>query len=295
MARSTFGKDLELLQEVLATGRNAGMTKKLWTKLARNERLFERVVSFIQLDEPTTDLKVAQGIMRENFLGPKEVARYLHIQLSEEEQKRVKQVPFSQMTLFEHMDTHLLVLGVPHDKEGNPLTIYTLARIFHPEPAPESWGGKRDWETLSKEAFFAEETCQLRWYLIKKMGYNTLSREDRPYRTDPCTRQWLSYRDWVKFLEGKEERFGYIKKAVVYYYAMVLWHQVADEFLFYTEYDKIWTSSCHSGYDRNRDGSEQVVIRDDLLESPFHRYWWMQGRYEGYGGIYVAPARVPDK
>lgn len=296
MSRIVFGKDLDLLQEVLAVGRKVGMTKKLWAKLARNERLFRRTVSFIQLDEPTTDLKVARGIMRENFLGPGEIVKHLHVKLSQEERKKIAQVPFSQITLFEHMDTHLLVLGIPHDKEGNLLTIYTLGRMFHPEPAPDSYWEKQAWETLSKEAFFTEETCELRWYLINKIGYNTLSHEDEPYRTDPCyARPVLSYRDWKNFLEGKEERFGSIEKAVVYYYAMVLWHQVTDEFLFRREYDKIWTSSYHSGTNLSQSENKEVVTRNNVLNSPFHRPWWVRGRSEDYAGIYVAPACKPDR
>lgn len=203
----------------------------------------------------------ARNIVGKNFLGAEEVAEHFGIRLSPEEQEKVRQIPFSERTLLECKDSHILLLGVARDDSGNPLTIARLRQMFprggqprfrsYPKPAAVS------------ESYASKETPQLRWYLIAK-GLVEESRS-KPY--------WQQ----EKLLAENQYR----ERAVVYVYMMFLMFKARGEYIFRT--DLVWSSCAGS------DGAPVAAGYFDR-EGLYVSDWWL--RPDVHFGI--APARKPD-
>lgn len=220
-----FGKELGFIHEGLITLRKAGMTHALWAKLTENEELATKFVAYIQRGgyDPTTSQKRAREIMGKNFLGVEEVAECFGIQLTQEELITVAEIPFTEATLQECKDSHILFLGVNHDKEGKPLTINRFREMLPSTGQPRFWS-YQSW--YDKEKFATKETPELKWYLIRK----TVTKESRS----------KNYTEQEKLLKENEER----ERAIVYVYGIFLMFKARNERLFETDY--VWCTDLGS-------------------------------------------------
>lgn len=134
-------------------------------------------------DEPTVSRDFASEIMGRNYFGPEEAVGYFGVSSLEGQLEPLSEVPFSEETLRECRDTHILVadLGLSildiHDKIGSELS-------------DEPW--------FCKESF-AEEYGQVRWILIRKAP------------VDDST-----WKDWTEqqFLLGEDEEVSSARMVV---------------------------------------------------------------------------------
>ena len=102
-----------------------------------------------------------RGIMGRNFLGIEEVVNFYGVTFSPDELKALERVPFSEATLKECKDTHVLVAGCP-------MTVLDVrARALATKPNTFYLPEKDAW--FAGQAF-ANEKVDLRWYLIKQSG-----------------------------------------------------------------------------------------------------------------------------
>ncbi len=203
----------------------------------------------------------AREIMGDNFLGVDAIQKAFGVRLTEQERPDIQRVPFSEKTLRECKDSHILFLGIARDPSRQPLTIQRLREMF---PA----GGQPRFRSYPKpgeirDAYATKDTPDLRWYLIARN-----LRQDS--RSKPYWQQ-------EQFLEPNEYR----ERAVVYVYMMFLVHKARGERLFPD--DLVWCKSTGSdgapvaaGYFR----SEGLYVSD----------WWLRPD-EHFG---MAPARKPD-
>jgi hypothetical protein len=260
-----FGKELGFIHEGLITLRKAGMTHALWAKLTESEELATKFVAYVQRGgyDPTTSQKRAREIMGKNFLGVEEVAECFGIQLTAEELAKVAEVPFTEATLEECKDTHILFLGVNHNKEGKPLTINRFREMFPSTGQSRFYSYEDAW--YDKEKFATKETPELRWYLIRK----TVTEESRS----------KNYQEQEKLLKENEER----ERAVVYVYGIFLMFKARNERLFETDY--AWCTDLDSdGY--------RVFVGDFGSEGLYVHYYW-DDYYARHLGL--APARKFEK
>ncbi|MBI2278675.1 MAG: hypothetical protein HYU81_01265 [Candidatus Brennerbacteria bacterium] len=105
-----FGKDEGVIHEAIVTGRKVGAGKKFWAALAHNERLFRKTVEFVARGgngEPTSQ-KIARLIMGPNFRSVEEVFAALNRKLTERDFNALTTIPYSEETLEECRETHLL-------------------------------------------------------------------------------------------------------------------------------------------------------------------------------------------
>jgi hypothetical protein len=221
-----FGKELGFIHEGLITLRKVGMNHQLWAKLTESEELATKVVAYIQRGgyDPTTSQKRARKIMGKNFLGVEEVVECFGIQLTQEELTKVAEIPFTEATLQECKDTHILFLGVNHDKEGKPLTINRFREMFPSTGQPRFYSYEDAW--YNKEKFATKETPELKWYLIRK----TVTEESRS----------KNYQEQEKLLKENEER----ERAIVYVYGIFLMFKARNERLFESDY--VWCTDLDS-------------------------------------------------
>jgi len=259
-----LGKELGFIHEVLITLRKAGMTHQLLAQLAESEELSRKVVAFIKRGgyEPTIGQKQARAIMGKNFLGVEEVAEYFGIILTQDELAKVAEIPFSEKTLEECKDTHILFLGVHHNKEGKPLTITSLREMFPATSQPRFYSYEDAW--YNKEKFATKETTELKWYLVRKV----ITEESRSE----------NFQEQEKLLKEQEYR----EKTVVYVYGMLLMFRATGERLF--ENDYVWCTDLDSdGYrvDVGYFGSYGLDVS----------YYWDDNYYHYLG---LAPARKFD-
>jgi len=205
--------------------------------------------------------KLAKTIMGKNFLGAEEVSKHLGVRLTDKELMRALSVPFSEATLRQCKDTHILFLGVDHDEKDTPLTIRRLRMMFPATGQPRF----RSYPKRSEphNSYADDETPQLRWYLIAR----SLREESRskPY--------WQQ----EQFLKENEYR----ERAVVYVYMMLLVYRARGEWLF--ERDLVCTKDVGS------DGAPVAAgYFDD--EGLYVSDWWVE-RDQHFG---LAPACEPD-
>ncbi len=214
-----LGKELGFIHEGLITLRNAGMTPVLWAQLTENKELAKKVVTCIKRGgyEPTTSQKQAREIMGKNFLGVEEVTEHFGIVLTKKERTKIAEIPFSEAMLQECKDTHILFLGVNHDKEGKPLTINRFKEMFPTDSQPKFYSYQESWYDDRKK-FATKETPELRWYLIKK----AILEESRS----------KTYNQQEKLLKENEYR----ERAVVYIYGILLMFEVTGERLLEDDY-----------------------------------------------------------
>jgi len=204
---------------------------------------------------------LASEIMGKNFLGVEEVRQSLGVQLTEEELEKVRDIPFSTRTLRECKDSHILFLGVGHDKEGRPLTISRLREMFPAGTQPRF----RSYPKLarSREGYATTETPCLRWHLVARR-----LREES--RSKPYWQQEESLRE-----------NEYRESAVVYVYMMLLMYKARGERLF--EKDLVWCKNV------GPDGSPVAAGYFDAV-GLYVSDWWV--RRDAHFGI--APARRLD-
>ncbi len=205
--------------------------------------------------------EVASKIMGKSFLGAKQAGEHLGIELTEEELAKVREVPFSERTLLQCKDSHILFLGVRRDRSGKALTIERLREMF---PA----GGQPRFRSYPKSSgtdrsYDSKETPQLRWYLIAKR-----LREES--RSKPYWQQ-------EQFLTEKEYR----ARAVVYVYMMLLMYKARGKLLF--KKDLVW---CNNTGCDGAPVAAGYFSREGLYVSD----WWLR-RDVHFG---MAPARKPD-
>jgi len=203
----------------------------------------------------------ARSIMGKSFLGVEEVGEGFGVQLSPEELEKVRDVPFSEGTLRECKDSHILFLGVERDKDGSPLTIQRLRDMFPTEGQPCFCSYPK--ATQPRDSYATTETPGLRWYLVARR-----LREES--RSKPYWQQEL-------FLRANEYR----ETAVVYVYMVFLMYRARRERLF--REDLVWCKNVGAdgapvaaGYF----GPEGLYVSD----------WWLR-RDLHFG---MAPARGPD-
>jgi hypothetical protein len=205
--------------------------------------------------------RYAEEIMGGNCLGVDAVQQAFGVRLTEQEQKKIERVPFSESTLRERRNSHILLLGIARDASGQPLTIQRLREMFPAGGQPRFRSYPRPGEI--RDAYATTETPDLRWYLIAR----NLRRDSRskPY--------WQQ----EQFLKANEYR----ERAVVYVYMMFLVYKARGERLFPD--DLVWCKSAGSdgapvaaGYFR----SEGLYVSD----------WWLRPD-EHFG---MAPARKAD-
>ncbi len=109
-----FGKDYGLIHEAVVTGRKAGAGKEFWAKLAHDSTLFENLVTFVRGAEfvETTHSR-ALAIMGSNFFGIAQAVQHLKVIPSPQELDDLSRIPFSERTLEESRDTHVLLAVFP--------------------------------------------------------------------------------------------------------------------------------------------------------------------------------------
>src|ERR1035437_6950820 len=115
--------------------------------------------------ERTTSLSVAREIMGLNFIGPNElalIAEKMSIQVPTD----ILCISFDQEELKVKHDDYLLILGVSHMQNGEPLKLESLRNCFgiNPEKS-EPCFYNQDW--YLKEDFINKQ-LDVNWYLIRK-------------------------------------------------------------------------------------------------------------------------------
>lgn len=110
-----FGKDYGLIHEAIVTGRKVGAGREFWTRLAHDEPLFDKVVSFVVRDgyEATTSQKLAREIMGKNFFGVEDAIKHFGVNPSKQQTAALAEVPFTEGVLESLKDTHILVAVFP--------------------------------------------------------------------------------------------------------------------------------------------------------------------------------------
>jgi len=121
--------------------------------------------TLLPIEEPTPT--TPRKIMGRNFLSIAEVEQHFGVTYSEEQLKSLAEIPFSEATLKECKDTHILVAGFPMTILDIRTKIYSkkMEICFVPRGVryrlSENGG-------YSAQAFAATEKVGLRWYLIRK-------------------------------------------------------------------------------------------------------------------------------
>lgn len=212
----SFHQAHEFLVRLEGVGLNTGVAQGI----IEDKRLARKIVAHIKSKIPGYDPSVSQArardIMRENFLGAKEVAEYFGIQLTQKELAKIAELPFSEETLQECKDTHILFLGTDHDSKGEPLTIKRFYQMFPKiflDPKKSRLGRESVAVAKGSEDFVNKETPELRWYLISKSILEGSKKDFQEQNT----------------LLKKQE---YRERAIVYIYMVFLLFKVTGERLF---------------------------------------------------------------
>jgi len=228
MEKSIVSRTLSIHQEheLLLRLEGVGLTKELAQRVIENEELATKIIELMKHGgyKPTLSQKRAREIMSYNFLGVEEVAEHFGIFLTKEELTKVADIPFREKTLQECKDTHILFLGVNHDKQGRLLTIVRLREIFSTEAKPIISLDEKFW--YEKKKFATQETLNLRWHLIRKSVLEESRRK--------------SFAQQEKLLKENEYR----ERAVVYIYGLALMFKARGERIF--QNDEVWCSDICS-------------------------------------------------
>lgn len=121
------------------------------------------------------DLISAKKIMRENIIGPDELREINGLDF--EIPSIIPEVPFNDEELIEKKDDYVLILGLSKLRNGTPVNIRNMIRIFGKNPAiSEPCFYNQDWYDNEDFIDFQLETG---WYLIKKEVYED-SRAKQP-------------------------------------------------------------------------------------------------------------------
>lgn len=118
----------------------------------------------------------AKGIMGKNFIGPEElekIAQDFKIKKPSKINLALPKIKYSQDFLMRVKDDYILILGIPYDWQGKPLTINQMRESLGINPkTSEPCFYNQDW--YLKENFASKRTLDFKWYLIsKKIKANT--------------------------------------------------------------------------------------------------------------------------
>lgn len=188
----------------------------------------------------------AREIMGKYFLGIENAVAYLYgAKVSEDEAKSLAVIPFSEATLEECKNTHLLVAGFP----------MTILDISAAAPRGTFYSNENAW--YNAEAFAAKEKVGLRWYLIRK--------EIAPNSTS------ITWKDQQKLLGPKDE----VPRACELAYAVVLCFLATGERLFPNRYARC-VDVVSGGYRVDVGRFAASGLRVDY-------YYWDDRRYDRIG------------
>ncbi|HEB01469.1 MAG TPA: hypothetical protein ENI16_00540 [Candidatus Portnoybacteria bacterium] len=155
--RLPIGREHELLISLEAAG--LGPEEAQAVIESRNNILATKVVNFIRQHgfEPTTPQRIARHIMgRENFLGVEHAIEcFGGVNLTKKQLLKLAEVPYSEATLEQYKDSHVLV-AVP------PISILDMEKSEGKYPF--AWRTD-DWY---KNQPFAKKRGQVGWHLIRK-------------------------------------------------------------------------------------------------------------------------------
>ncbi|HBM45377.1 MAG: hypothetical protein UT05_C0011G0021 [Parcubacteria group bacterium GW2011_GWF2_38_76] len=225
-----FGKDNGLIHEAVITGRKVGAGREFWSKLAHNEELFKKVVSFTMGIDINSDLEIspleAIRIMGKNYLGP-ECWSSLGIFATDKERDYFHSaVPFSREELETCKDTHILVaicsVSILDIREKvlelgeRNYKMIGVFKGFYPSCQP-AW---------YNEELFAKEKCKYGWYLVRKYPVSGSFKK--------------TYEEQLSLLEGNEKN----PNAALVLYTIIAHYLLTHEKLFKNRY--IRTSSVAS-------------------------------------------------
>ncbi|KKQ67221.1 MAG: hypothetical protein US86_C0001G0148 [Candidatus Daviesbacteria bacterium GW2011_GWA2_38_24] len=114
--------------------------------------------------------EVAKKLFSRYFLGPDEILSVIsQTNISENffAKKTIPEIPFSQELLEKSCQDSILILGVPEDRQGKPLTLNNMRSFYGTDPnIKEPCMYNQDW--YLKEDFAANRTLEFKWYLIKR-------------------------------------------------------------------------------------------------------------------------------
>ena len=110
----------------------------------------------------------AKKIMKINFIGPGElkvINKRLHI--TGPTKKEIPRVPYTATSLKKLHKDYILILGMPKDHVGKPLTINRMRKVYGVNPQKkEPCMYNQDW--YLKEKFASKAHLDFYWYLIRK-------------------------------------------------------------------------------------------------------------------------------
>ena len=151
-----FGKDYGLIHEAIVTGRKVGAGREFWTRLAHDETLFDKVVSYVERNgyEATTSQKQAREIMGKNFFGIEEAVQHFGVKPTRAQLSALSEVPFTEGVLESHKDTHVLIAVFPISvldvrKVDNGLFYSSSGEWYESEKFAKS-KGKVGWQLVRK-------------------------------------------------------------------------------------------------------------------------------------------------
>lgn len=152
-----FGRDYGLVHEAVVTGRKAGAGREFWAKLAQDKTLFEKVVSFVRrADFVGTTQNRTFEIMGPNFFGVADAIRHFQLNPLPYQLDDLSRVPFSERTLEECRDTHILLAVFPlsinqirNRLSANHGHFFCDSHWYHEQPfATER--GKTEWQLVRR-------------------------------------------------------------------------------------------------------------------------------------------------
>ena len=107
------GQGHEVLNKLEAAGLNSHLCQKVID--SKNNELAMKVVRLIENGgfEPSTNQKLARGIMKQNMFGIEEAIKFFGVNPSRQQLACLAEIPFSEEVLKSVKDTHILVAVFP--------------------------------------------------------------------------------------------------------------------------------------------------------------------------------------
>jgi len=251
---ASFGRDHGLLHELVVTGRKVGADRVFYARLAHNEKLFGKVVSFVR-DYSSTTQERAREIMSKNFFGVEEAVKHFGVNPTRQQLAVLSEIPFSEAVLEESKYTHVLVAVFP-------LSILEIRdKVKHIElPSGQPLLSAQSWYD---EESFAKERGEVTWQLVRKTPVD-----------DSTSKNWQEQQALI----AKNDE---VPSARVMVYTIVGHYLATGEHLF--EHIYVRTSSVGSDgrcVDVGGFGSDGLFVDDDWVGAPG-------------GGLGVSSARKP--